>query len=94
MGVKLRRYNGKDESEFVLTFFCPGCKREHPYSIPRWTWNGDMEKPTFTPSLDCNRHDPQSHCHLFVIDGKIEFCADCYHELAGQTVDMPDVPED
>jgi hypothetical protein len=31
-------------------------------------------------------------CHYFIRDGKIEFCGDCPHELAGQTVPLPDVP--
>lgn len=29
-------------------------------------------------------------CHSFVTDGKIRFLDDCYHNLAGQTVDLPD----
>lgn len=95
MGQKLNRYNSsKGSDEFTLTFWCPGCKREHPYSIPRWQWNGDMEKPTFTPSLLCNKDDPQTRCHLFVREGRIEYCADCHHELAGKTIDLPDMPED
>lgn len=31
-------------------------------------------------------------CHTFVTDGRIQFLADCTHALAGQTVDLPDVP--
>ncbi len=30
-------------------------------------------------------------CHSFVTDGKIQFLSDCSHELAGQTVDLPDI---
>lgn len=30
-------------------------------------------------------------CHSFVTDGKIRFLNDCTHELAGQTVDLPDI---
>ncbi len=33
-------------------------------------------------------------CHSFVRNGRIEFLADCTHELAGQTVDLPILPED
>ncbi|QED11703.1 hypothetical protein PP914_gp215 [Arthrobacter phage Qui] len=32
-------------------------------------------------------------CHSFVTDGKIEFLSDSTHKLAGQTVDIPDLPE-
>lgn len=31
-------------------------------------------------------------CHSFVTDGKIQFLSDCTHELAGQTVELPDWP--
>lgn len=31
-------------------------------------------------------------CHSFVTDGRIQFLSDCTHELAGQTVDLPDWP--
>jgi hypothetical protein len=55
-----------------------------------WTWNGSLDKPTFTPSLLCNQDSPESRCHSFVTDGKIQFLSDCHHELAGQTVELPD----
>lgn len=29
-------------------------------------------------------------CHSFVTDGRIQFLADCTHDLAGFTVDLPD----
>lgn len=37
-------------------FFCPGCECGHWFqtgtgSGPRWTFNGDMEKPTVSPSI-------------------------------------------
>lgn len=31
-----------------------------------------------------------SVCHSFVTDGRIQFLGDCTHELAGQTVEIPD----
>ena len=30
-------------------------------------------------------------CHSFVTDGRIQFLSDCTHELADQTVDLPDL---
>jgi hypothetical protein len=30
-------------------------------------------------------------CHLFVRNGKIEYCGDCTHDLAGRTVDMIEI---
>lgn len=36
-----------------VTFVCPGCNSEHEISIAEggWTFNGDFEKPTFSPSV-------------------------------------------
>ena len=55
-----------------------------------WTFNGSIESPTFSPSLLCNQDDPGSRCHSFVKDGKIQFLNDCWHELRGQTVEIPE----
>ena len=41
-----------------LMFWCPGCDGAHRITYgdgsgphPCWTWNGDADKPTFTPSI-------------------------------------------
>lgn len=39
-----------------LIFWCPGCNMAHGIhhgagSGPRWGWNRDVNKPTFTPSV-------------------------------------------
>jgi len=33
-------------------------------------------------------------CHSFITAGRIQFLDDCSHDLAGQTVDLPDWPAD
>lgn len=81
-----------------LFFFCPGCEIYHSFIVkvgepgdPLWQWNGDMERPTFSPSLGVNLRTPGAlRCHSFVRDGKIQFLTDSEHALAGQTVDIPD----
>jgi hypothetical protein len=70
--------------------YCPGCKSHHVFDT-RWTFNGDFEKPTFSPSMLVNQHRPESRCHSFVTDGKIQFLSDCFHDLAGKTVELPEV---
>lgn len=66
---------------------------------PLWTFNGDLEKPTFTPSMLCtwgDNSDPDFGrvvCHSFVTDGMIRFLGDCTHELRGKTVELPEIPE-
>lgn len=99
--MKLKIYKNSQDTNRVAAFWCPGCQCEHPFRIKShlpdlevWEWNQDMEKPTFSPSLLCYPNTAHGRCHCFVRDGRIEFCSDCDHALAGQTVDLPDLPED
>ncbi len=39
-----------DDGERVL-FRCPGCDDNHQIGVGTWTFNGDLERPTFTPSV-------------------------------------------
>lgn len=87
---KLHDFGASTSGGRNWVFHCPGCKNAHPVDVPRWTWNGSMDRPTFSPSLMCNGHDPASRCHSFIKDGQIQFLADCHHALAGQTVEIPD----
>jgi hypothetical protein len=70
--------------------YCPGCKSHHVFDT-RWTFNGDFEQPTFSPSMLVNQHRPESRCHSFVTDGKIQYLSDSFHDLAGQTVELPEI---
>jgi len=68
-----------------------------PKKGPVWSFNGNMDRPTFSPSLliyegkwdDGTVAHPR--CHSFVRDGRIQFLNDCGHNLAGQTVELPDI---
>jgi hypothetical protein len=76
----------------MLLFWCPGCKRHHGVYIDKtkpthWDFNDDYNKPTFSPSILVTMPNIGT-CHSFVKDGKIQFLNDCYHELAGQTVEL------
>lgn len=91
-----RQANGDE----MVHFRCPGCDAVHQIRVGTWTFNGDLERPTFTPSV-LVRYEvspPNQHlstvCHSFVRDGRIEFLGDCTHALAGQTVDLPPWRED
>lgn len=67
---------------------CPGCGLHHVFD-ERWKFNGNIEKPTFTPSMLAKWGSTKKHiCHSFVTDGKIRFLGDCTHDLAGQTVNL------
>lgn len=48
----------RDTTGNGLTFWCRGCEMPHRIQHgdgdgdgPRWTWNGDAERPTFSPSI-------------------------------------------
>ena len=94
LGSKLRALEGGR-----IAFWCPGCDGVHQVAIgsgpgPRWGFNGNGDRPTLEPSVLVNAPGPYHHpafptCHSFVIDGRIKFLGDCTHELAGQTVELP-----
>lgn len=138
--------------------WCPGCKQPHifdlvgldgskPYRGIEWTWDGNLEAPTFQPSMlafhsvhlcpedyehyeVCEDPDgcgerghailnmegiwadapPEDErilghmlphvtepafgpCHSFLHAGRWQFLGDSTHELAGQTVDLPPLPD-
>lgn len=83
-------------------FRCPGCKSGHTVRVQgvgKWGWNGDVCRPTLTPSVFVNAPGPYftasaPSCHSFVRDGQIQFLSDCSHALAGQTVPLPEWSED
>ena len=55
--MKLRKADAKTHK--IVYFMCPGCEELHQvvvegseeYKGAVWEWNGDMDKPTFSPSL-------------------------------------------
>ena len=78
----------------MLSHYCPGCKSIHLIAVhepfengAQWTFDGNAESPTFSPSINI-----VGYCHYFIRAGKVEFCSDSKHHLAGQTVDLPDLP--
>lgn len=75
----------------LYLFHCPGCGYGHHLSVPLWNWNGSMDAPTATPSLLVNPQWPEQRCHFFITDGKLHFCSDCHHSLAGQIIEMVEV---
>ena len=80
-------------------FYCEGCKCTHAFTVghpeieksPLWTWNNNIEKPTFSPSLLVNGSFPESRCHSFVNDGKIQYLGDCFHELKNKTIELTEI---
>lgn len=83
-------------------FWCPACEAYHAYyvnvkNIPSWVFNGDLNNPTFTPSLllynpkeDGKR---ETKCHLFLTNGIIKYCGDCPHDYAGKSIPLESEPK-
>jgi hypothetical protein len=91
------------ETETGYMIRCPECNW-HEFPKQRlsngaaWTFNGDVEKPTFSPSMnECinptgsPHHQPDiptKRCHFIVTDGIINFCGDCTHGSAGKSMPL------
>lgn len=133
--MKLKRFEGTGYAGY--SFWCAGCKERHMVNTeesdgkgrPVWGFNGDLERPVFTPSVlvwwtePANLGNPEAlqrdldeaaarraagevnvkiqqadkRCHTFVgcngaEPGQIIYLGDCTHALAGQTIDLPDLP--
>ena len=92
------------EKHYGYSFWCLGCDEFHSFVTDssrkiHWEFNGDMESPTFTPSLGVHSDEylrkettDKYRCHLVVENGQIKYLTDCKHDYAGQTIDMVDWP--
>ena len=72
---------------------------------PVWQFDGNLDAPTLSPSVLSRRtvatrivdnevvERREIVCHSFIRGGMIEFLGDCTHELAGQTVPLPELPD-
>jgi hypothetical protein len=94
------------EHSSIAIFYCPGCEEHHQIDLSKWEFDGNFDKPTFSPSyLTWNDPNPNAdpkhdrdgkyrrgfRCHSFIKAGQIEYLSDCTHKLAGQTVALPEV---
>lgn len=96
--AKLKKLKYIDEESGELwhhqfLYWCEGCDYEHAFSPEIHQFNGDINNPTISPSLLLS--NPQQHriCHSFIKEGKIQYLPDCWHHLAGQTIELPDVDQ-
>lgn len=88
----------RDGGNGYLMHWCPGCKSLHLFKVgigepPVWTFNGNVEKPSFSPSMLINQGVSGHTCHYYLTDGVLQFCGDCdAHGLANQRVPLPQLP--
>lgn len=87
-----------DTGNDCLWFWCPGCEgyhmvpvsvgtRRHPGTTHKdktWLWNGSVDKPTLTPSVN-----HPGVCHFFITDGVVKYCGDSKHGYAGKDYALP-----
>jgi hypothetical protein len=105
LSAKLRRVGQTEGYTFIgIGHWCPACRVMHAFAIDgpdphgrRWTWNGDLIAPTFTPDRDLVSRGftvlvPGSRCHYRLTAGVIEFFADCTHAMRAGVVRLPDLP--
>lgn len=113
MGKKVIEVRQAGDSKLLgWRIWCPACKTEHFFELgprirngvvkgPGWSFDGNFDAPTFTPSMniswgpfpeDSNRAGQYDRCHSVITAGRIAYCADSTHALSGQTVDLPDFP--
>lgn len=94
---------------WVLQMWCLGCNARkgrgglhqvgvlgpagEPAYGEQWGWDRNLESPTIDPSIAVSQGPGNVVCHSYVRAGRWEFLADSQHPLAGQTVDMVDLPD-
>lgn len=71
----------------------------------KWTWNGDLYRPTVTPKFEVNRlvegYDVNGNkvdsvmyekfCRFYVKEGLLIYLGDCKHELKSLQIEMLDI---
>lgn len=97
-GMQVSRFLRRAEMGHV--HWCPACDEMH--MIPdTWAFDGNVEKPTFTPSVKLTanygplstKHPPGPYCcHYNLIAGELHFHGDCTHAVRG-VVPLPELPE-
>jgi hypothetical protein len=94
--AKARECTNQKGEHAGWSIFCPACHCGHLFDT-RWEFNGNVDLPTFTPSMLVHAHKygtrTRPTCHSFVTNGQIAFLPDSGHAMAGQTVDLPDWEE-
>lgn len=97
MGFKREGIVALSPDRELLVYWCAGCEGVHRVNVkadmrPAWDWNGDVNKPTLSPSIrefwparDAEKYPdgseypakPEStRCHHFLREGVIEYLDD------------------
>ena len=79
-----------------FSHWCPGCESMHGFAVSepfsngaRWSFDGNLDKPTFTPSMNIG----DNWCHYHLTKGMLIFTAgNKGHGLSGRTIPLPELP--
>lgn len=93
---KVEKFNDQDGKFIGWGHYCPGCKMHHMFD-KRWKFNGDVEKPTFSPSMlvryTWGKEQKECRCHYYLRNGEIRYLSDCLHSLKGKTIELEQIKE-
>lgn len=70
-----------------LAFSCPGCRMSHAIKIGGENgnrWNNNFGYPSLRDAFSVDG------CKGTVTDGVVQYALDCFHDMAGKTVSIPD----
>lgn len=101
MGVKLITTDVAGDYQH----WCEGCKCMHQINTERanmnnarWKFDGNMEQPTFTPSVNISwenhKDEVMSRCHYTITAGMVQFHGDCTHEFKDVNRPLLNIPDD
>lgn len=81
----------------LVSFKCPGCEGIHMLPTKGrgcYQFNGDFDSPTLKPPVLVQGFSSgsKSICNFSITDGQIYFLPNCTHDLADQTVELPEQP--
>ena len=104
MKIALREFEWDGIPCAAYFVYCPACENAHrfmvksPDKVAVWQFNGNLEAPTFQPSLLVERRNWENEtwvrhiCHSYLTDSIWNFLADSTHNLAGIKTPMVDFP--
>lgn len=87
----------RNASDGSYLCWCPACQEPHVLPSKGWTFDGNVERPTFTPSFkiwwtDHAVQPPQARvCHFTLTNGILNFSDDSTHTMRG-AVALPELP--
>jgi hypothetical protein len=90
-----------NSNQGIYSIYCEMCQINHHIPTvgdhPVWTFNGDLEYPTFMPSVVVSsKYSAENNanpyiCHFFIKNGTIEYQGDCTHEFKNKTLSLKDI---